>query len=29
MDSLNQAEKFWDRTASNYDQEEKKDEQTT
>jgi len=28
MDSLNQAEKFWDRTANNYDKEEKKDEQT-
>jgi len=28
MDSRNQAEKFWDRTANNYDKEEKKDEQT-
>jgi 2-polyprenyl-3-methyl-5-hydroxy-6-metoxy-1,4-benzoquinol methylase len=28
MDSHNQAKKFWDRTAINYDKEEKKDEQT-
>ena len=28
MDSGNQAEKFWDRTANNYDKEEKKDDQT-
>jgi 2-polyprenyl-3-methyl-5-hydroxy-6-metoxy-1,4-benzoquinol methylase len=28
MDSRNQAEKFWDRTANNYDKEEKKDKQT-
>lgn len=28
MDSRNQAEKFWDRTANNYDKEERKDEQT-
>ena len=28
MESRNQAEKFWDRTANNYDKEEKKDEQT-
>jgi 2-polyprenyl-3-methyl-5-hydroxy-6-metoxy-1,4-benzoquinol methylase len=28
MDSRNQPEKFWDRTANNYDKEEKKDEQT-
>ncbi len=28
MNSRNQAEKFWDRTASNYDKEEKKDEKT-
>ncbi|MCK4890945.1 MAG: class I SAM-dependent methyltransferase [Candidatus Aminicenantes bacterium] len=28
MNSRNQAEKFWDRTAKNYDKEEKKDEQT-
>lgn len=28
MDSLNRTEKFWDNTANNYDQEEKKDEQT-
>jgi len=27
MDSSNHAEKFWDRTANNYDKEEKKDEQ--
>ena len=27
-DSLNKAEKFWDRTAGNYDKEEKKDEKT-
>jgi len=26
MDSSNHAEKFWDRTANNYDKEEKKDE---
>ncbi len=28
MDSHNQAEKFWDRIANNYDKEEKKDTQT-
>ena len=25
---MNKSEKFWDKTANNYDQEEKKDEQT-
>jgi 2-polyprenyl-3-methyl-5-hydroxy-6-metoxy-1,4-benzoquinol methylase len=28
IDSQNKAEKFWDRTASNYDKEEKKDKKT-
>jgi len=28
MDTRNKAERFWDRTASNYDKEEKRDEQT-
>jgi len=28
MNPLNKTEKFWDRTANNYDKEEKKDEQT-
>ena len=28
MDSRNRTEKFWDKMANNYDQEEKKDEQT-
>lgn len=28
IDSLNKAEKFWDRTASNYDKEEEKDKKT-